>query len=109
MTKYVVSSTLEKPEWPGSKVVKGNLADEIRRLKREPGHDLLLSGSAQLFNALMKENLIDLYRFMLHPIVLGTGKRLFTDSNARRVLDLAETKRFSSGIIIMEYRPARTS
>ena len=108
MTKYVVSSTLNKVEWPGSKLVKGDLAAEIRRLKREPGHDLLLSGSAQLFNALMKENLIDLYRFMLHPIVLGTGKRLFAEGNDTRVLELAETKRFSAGIVIMEYRPAKT-
>src|SRR6267143_62898 len=108
MTKYVVSSTLNKVDWPGSKLVKGDLAEEIRRLKREPGHDLLLSGSARLFNALMKENLIDLYRFMLHPVVLGSGKRLFTESNAWRVLDLAETKRFSSGIVIMEFRPAKT-
>src|ERR1700731_3463323 len=93
MTKYVVSSTLGKVDWPGSKLVKGNLAEEIRKLKREPGHDLLLSGSAQLFNALMKENLIDLYRFMVHPVVLGKGKRLFADGNDKRGLDLAEPKR----------------
>src|SRR3979490_1196972 len=86
MTKYVVSSTLNKPEWPGSKVVKGDLAEEIRKLKKEPGHDLLLSGSAQLFNALMRENLIDIYRFMVHPIVLGKGKRLFAEADAQRVL-----------------------
>ena len=107
MTKYVVSSTLSKVDWPGSKLVKGDLAEEIRRLKREPGHDLLLSGSAQLFNALMKENLIDVYRFMVHPVVLGKGKRLFADGDDRRVLDLVETKRFSLGIVIMEYRPAK--
>jgi dihydrofolate reductase len=109
MTKYVVSSTLDKLEWPGSKLVRGSLAEEIRRLKREPGHDLLLSGSAQLFNALMKENLIDLYRFMVHPVVLGKGKRLFAEGNDKRVLDLAETKRFGLGIVIMEYRPAKTA
>ena len=108
MTKYVVSSTLGKVEWPGSKLVQGDLPEEIRRLKREPGHDLLLSGSGQLFNALMQENLIDLYRFMVHPIVLGSGKRLFTESNTRRVLDLTETERFSSGIVIIEFRPAKT-
>ena len=107
MTKYVVSSTLSKVDWPGSKLVKGDLAEEIRRLKREPGHDLLLSGSAQLFNALMKENLIDVYRFMVHPVVLGKGKRLFADGDDRRVLDLVETKRFSLGIVVMEYKPAR--
>jgi len=107
ITKYVVSSTLSKVDWPGSKLVKGDLAEEIRRLKREPGHDLLLSGSAQLFNALMKENLIDVYRFMVHPVVLGKGKRLFADGDDRRVLDLVETKRFSLGIVVMEYKPAR--
>ena len=107
MTKYVVSSTLSKVDWPGSKLVKGDIAEEIRRLKREPGHDLLLSGSAQLFNALMKENLIDLYRFMLHPVVLAKGKRLFADGNDKRVLDLVETKRFSLGIVVVEYKPAR--
>jgi dihydrofolate reductase len=105
MTKYVVSSTMNKADWPGSKLVKGDLAEEIRTLKREPGHDLLLSGSARLFIALMRENLIDLYRFMVHPVVLGEGKRLFSDGNDRRVLDLVETKRFSAGIVVLEYKP----
>jgi len=105
--KYVISSTLGKAEWNGSKLVKGNVADEIRKLKQEPGQDLLASGSAQLFNALMQENLIDLYRFMLHPVVLGNGKRLFADGVARRALDLTETKRFTSGIVILEYAPPK--
>jgi len=55
----------------------------------------------------MKENLIDVYRFMVHPVVLGKGKRLFGDGNDKRVLDLVETKRFSLGIVVMEYTPAR--
>src|SRR5437660_249634 len=70
MPKYVVSSTLDKPEWPGSKVIKGDVSEEVRKLKKEPGRDLLLAGSGQLFNALMEMNLIDLYRFMVHPVVL---------------------------------------
>ncbi len=107
MTKYVISSTLDKVEWTGSKLIKGDVADEVRKLKKQPGQDLLLSGSAQLFNALMQENLIDLYRFMLHPIVLGKGKRLFVDGVDERTLDLSETKRFSSGIVILEYGPAK--
>jgi dihydrofolate reductase len=106
MPKYVVSSTLASVEWPGSRLIKGHLADEIRRLREEPGQDLLLSGSAQLFNALMQENLIDLYRFMLHPIVLGNGARLFAEGVDQRVLKLAETETFSSGIVILEYEPA---
>ncbi len=102
ITKYVISSTLHKVEWPGSKLIKGNVADEVRELKKGPGQDLLLAGSAQLFNALMQENLIDLYRFMLHPIVLGKGRRLIAGGAGQRILDLTETKRFSSGIVILE-------
>jgi dihydrofolate reductase len=107
MPKYVVSSTLDKVEWAGSKLITGNLFDEIRKLKQQAGRDLLLSGSAQLFNALAQENLIDLYRFMLHPIVLGKGKRLFADGVDRRALALSETKAFNSGIVILEYVPAK--
>jgi dihydrofolate reductase len=105
ITKYVVSSTLDKPEWTGSKLIKGDVIAEIQKLKKQPGRDLLLSGSAQLFNALMQENLIDLYRFMLHPIVLGKGRRLFSNEEGRTVLDLTETKRFGAGIVILEYTP----
>jgi dihydrofolate reductase len=106
MLKYVVSSTLDKVEWTGSKLVKGDAVAEVRKLKQEPGHDLLLSGSGQLFQALMQENVIDLYRFMVHPVVLGQGRRLFTDGVDKRALELSESKTFGSGIIILEYRPA---
>ena len=108
MPKYVVSSTLNKVEWAGSKLISRNLLDEVRKLKKQPGKDLLLSGSAQLFNALAQENLIDLYRFMLHPIILGKGKRLFADGVDRRVLTLSATKAFKAGIVILEYVPAKT-
>jgi dihydrofolate reductase len=107
MTKYVISSTLDEVEWTGSKLVGGDVAEEVRKLKEAPGRDLLLSGSGQLFNALMQENLIDLYRFMLHPVVLGKGKCLFNGGVDERVLDLTETKSFASGIVILEYVPAR--
>jgi dihydrofolate reductase len=66
----------------------------------------LLAGSGQLFNSLMKENLIDLYRFMVHPVVLGHGRRLMTDESARRELDLKDVKRFSTGIVVLELAPA---
>ena len=108
MPKYVVSSTLAKVDWPGSKLVKGNLAAEIRKLKEQPGKDLLLSSSAQLFNAMMQENLIDLYRIMLHPVVLGKGKQLFIGGTDQRNLNLTETKKFATGIIILEYTPAKS-
>ena len=79
--------------------------EEIRKLKQQPGEDLLLSGSAQLFNAMMSENLIDLYRFMVHPVALGSGKKLFTEE-IKRNLELTEVKRFKKGIVVLEYVPA---
>jgi dihydrofolate reductase len=106
MPKYVVSSTLDKVEWPGSKLIKGDVMGEIRKLKKAPGKDLLLAGSGQLFNALMQENLIDVYRFMLHPVVLGEGRRLFAGEDSRRPLTLTDTKKLSTGILILEYVPA---
>ena len=71
-----------------------------------PGRDLLLSGSGRLFNELMRENLIDLYRFMVHPVVLGKGARLLDDGGTERALELVGTQSFDTGILILEYRPS---
>ncbi len=110
MPKYVVSSTLGKVEWTGgSRLIKGDVAEQIRRLKRQPGQDLLLSGSAQLFNAMMGENLIDLYRLMVHPIVAGKGKRLFAEGVSQSNLELTEAKRFKTGIVVLELVPAKAA
>ncbi len=107
MPKYVVSSTLDRVDWTGSKLIKGDAMNEIRKLKHQPGQDLLLPGSAQLFNALMREDLIDLYRLMVHPIVLGSGRpRLFAEDAPPRKLELKETKRFAKGIVVLELEPA---
>jgi len=75
-------------------------------LKQQPGQDILLSGSADLVHTLMQHDLIDEYRLMGHPIVLGSGKRLFRDTGDMKVLKLVETKTFSSGIIVLTYHPA---
>ena len=108
MPKYVVSSTLENPSWAGSQVIKGDgVLDEVRRLKAQSGHDLLLAGSGQLFRSLMDANLIDVYRFMLHPIVLGGGKKLFADSRSRTELRLTSARPLPKGILIVEYEPAQ--
>jgi dihydrofolate reductase len=109
MPKYVVSSSLDRVDWPGSILVKGDLMEEIRRLKEKPGRDLVLAGSAQLFNALTEANLIDLYRFMLHPVILGKGERLFAEGGDQRPLTLTQTETFRSGIVILEYEPAQRS
>ena len=106
MPKYVVSSTLREVTWSGSQLVRGDLATEIAKLKEKPGRDLLLSGSGRLFNELMRENLIDLYRFMVHPVVLGKGARLLDDGGTERALELVGTQSFDTGILILEYRPS---
>jgi dihydrofolate reductase len=109
MPKHVVSTTLDKAEWAGSQLITRDVPAAVQALKDQPGGDLLLSGSAQLFNALKQENLIDLYRFMLHPVVLGAGARLFADGVDEVGLTLVTTKAFSSGIVILEYEPTAKS
>lgn len=109
MPKYVVSTTLEKADWTGSILIQGDLATEIGKLKDKPGHDLLLSGSSRLLNGLAQANLVDLYRFMVHPIVLGKGARLFEDGIDQTVLRLTHHEVFDSGIVILEYRPRQKS
>jgi dihydrofolate reductase len=106
MPKYVVSSTLREATWTGAELVRGDLLEEIRKLKARPGNDLLLAGSARLFNALSRANLIDRYRFMIFPIMLGKGDRLFEETPSPKVLKLVETKSFNSGVIVAEYEPA---
>jgi dihydrofolate reductase len=106
MPKYLVSKTLKNPEWTNTHVISDNVEDEIRSLKARPGGDLLLAGSGQLFNALMRAGLIDLYRFMVHPIVIGKGKRLFANDDHRQGLKRVDTKQFANGIVVLEYEPA---
>jgi dihydrofolate reductase len=106
MPKYVVTSTPGDLGWSGTKRLSGDVAAEVRKVKALPGKDLLLSGSAQLFNALARAGLIDVYRFMTHPLVLGKGKRLFADASEQRSLRLVETKVFPKGIVVLEYAPA---
>jgi dihydrofolate reductase len=105
--KYVVSSTLDKPEWNNSTVIKGNIPEEVAKLKEEPGQDILLAGSGQLLEALLRDDLVDEFRFMVHPVILGSGKRLFRDGIDKRVLKLVDIKPFSSGVVVLTYEPAR--
>ena len=105
--KYVVSTTLEEPlEWNSSTLIKGNVAEGVLRLKHEPGKDILVFGSGELVNTLMEHDLIDEYRLMVFPIVVGAGKRLFGDGADTKVLRLVETKAFGSGVVVFTYQPA---
>jgi len=104
LPKYVVSTTLEKAEWNNSTIIKENIAEEVSKLKRQPGQDILVAGSATLAQTLMRHDLTDEYRLLVYPIVLGSGKRLFKDGS-KAGLKLVETKAFSSGVVLLRYRP----
>jgi len=104
--KHVVSRTLEKLDWNNSHLIKGDVEKEVSKLKQQPGQDLLIFGSGQLVNALMQHDLIDEYRLLVYPIVLGSGKRLFSDANKAN-LKLVETKTFGSGVVLLRYQPSK--
>ncbi len=105
--KYVVSTTLEEPlGWNNSTLIKGDVAEEVSRLKELPGKDILVFGSGKLANTLMEHDLIDEYRLMVFPVVLGSGQRLFGDGIEETVLELVGTDTFSTGVVVLSYRPA---
>jgi class 3 adenylate cyclase len=104
--KYVVSRTLRRADWKNTSIVRGNLAEEIPKLKQQPGSDILIFGSADLVNSLMKHDLIDEYRLMVFPVVLGSGKRLFRDESDTTHLQLVGTRAFRSGVVLLTYQPA---
>jgi dihydrofolate reductase len=105
--KYVVSTTLEEPlEWNNSTLIEGNIAEEVLGLKQQPGKDILVFGSGRLVNTLMQHGLVDEYRLMLFPIVLGSGRRLFEEGSAPKVLRLVGTKTLGSGVVVLSYQPA---
>ncbi len=90
MPKYVVSTALENPAWKNTTVIKGDIANEVMKLKTSPGKDILVAGSARLVNTLLEHELVDVFRLMVYPIVLGKGKRLFTNGSADHALRLVD-------------------
>jgi len=108
MPKYVVSTTLKKLDWNSSRLIKANVAEEVKKLKQHPGKDILVYGSGKLVNTLLQHDLVDELRLMVHPVVLGSGKRLFDEpAETMKVLKLAESRTFPSGIVLLSYHPAR--
>src|SRR3712207_1812804 len=106
--KYVVSTTLEEPlEWSNSTLIKGNVAEEIAKLKKGPGKDIVISGSATLVRSLLKDGLLDELKLMVHPILVGGGKRLFDEEAETKPLELVDSKTFSTGVLYLAYQPAR--
>jgi dihydrofolate reductase len=107
MPKYVVSTTLEDPEWTNSTVIKGNVAEEVSKLKEQPGGDLVVHGSPTLVQTLTEHDLVDEYRLMVFPVVLGKGKRLFGETSDKKALRLTASQPVGAdGVIVLTYEPA---
>jgi len=106
LPKYVASTTLNEAEWDGTVVIKSDVAKEVAKLKEQPGRDILVVGSSGLMQTLVQHDLVDEYRLWLHPVVLGSGKRLFREGGPTTTLRLVDTKTTSSGLVILTYEPA---
>ncbi len=106
MPKYVVSGTLESPEWNNSMVVGTDVAEAVAGIKEREDGDVLVNGSVQLVQALADQNLVDEYRLMVFPLIIGKGKRMFGETGAPQDLRLVETKPVGpDGVVILTYRP----
>jgi dihydrofolate reductase len=103
MPKYVVSRTLRDPEWTTSKVLSGDLAEEVGRLRAETDGNIVVHGSAQLARGLLEHDLVDELRLMVFPVVLGSGKRLFEDADRKKAMRLTDSKVVGDGVAILTY------
>jgi dihydrofolate reductase len=107
MPKYVVSSTLDEAEWNNSTVLSGDVVEEVTKLKQELDGVILIAGSVQLVQTLTEHDLVDEYRLMVFPVVLGSGKRLFGETSEKKTLRLTDSKQVGSdGVTILTYEPA---
>jgi dihydrofolate reductase len=104
--KLVVSNTLKSLEWQNSTLISGDVARELRRVKEQPGKNLSVTGSATLVRSLLRDGLLDELRLLVHPIVVGTGTRLFEDEQEPIPLKLIESETFSTGVLYLTYGPA---
>jgi dihydrofolate reductase len=105
MPKFVASTTLREPEWENTTVLGGDVAAEVAKLKQADGGPILVAGSCTLVQSLMPHGVIDEYRLMIFPVVLGSGKRLFPETPEKTPLELADTRTFGSGVVVQTYRP----
>ena len=108
--KYVASTTLKKPlPWKNSTLLRGDAAEAVARLKKASGKDLVVMGSGKLIQSLMQRNLVDEYVLLIHPLVLGSGRHLFTDGGAYASLRLVSSKTTEKGVVIATYQPAESA
>lgn len=103
--KYVVSKTLVRADWNNSTLISGDVAEAVTRLKDQPGGDLLVFGSADLVDTLLEQDLIDEYRLLFYPVILGSGKHLFRDGIDTHHLRLVGSRTFNSGVVLLTYEP----
>jgi dihydrofolate reductase len=103
LPKYVASTTLDKADWNNSTIIRDNVPEEVSKLKQESGKDILIGGSGALAKTLIQHNLIDEIRMLVHPIAVGTGKRLFEGSTESIGLKLVDTQTFDSGVVALTY------
>ena len=104
MHKYVVSTTLKTAPWKESTIISGNLAEAITKLKQQPGKDIIIDGSATLVQSLQGTGLIDEYRFLVEPFIMGRGRRFFAQGTAMTKLRLVESKKLNSGTLALIYQ-----
>ena len=107
LPKYVVSSTLEDPEWNNSTVLDGDVVKEVSRLKRELDGGIVVYGSVRLARTLIEHDLVDELRMMVHPVVLGAGEHLFGETSDKKPVRLVETRTIGDGVVIHAYEPVR--
>lgn len=105
MHKYVVSTTLSTAPWKESTIISENVVEEIRKLKEQPGKDIIIDGSGTLVQSLMGTGLIDEYRFLVQPFIMGRGRRIFPDGTPPTTLELVESKLLSFGSLALVFRP----
>jgi dihydrofolate reductase len=106
--KYVASTTLAEPlPWRNSTLLEGDAAEAVAGLKQQPGKDLVVLGSGELARSLMRRDLVDRYVLLIHPLVLGSGRRLFTDGGTFAALRLVHARTTTTGVVIATYEPSR--
>lgn len=107
LPKFVVSTTLETADWNNSHIIKQNVREEVAKLKQQFDRDIVIHGSAALTNSLMQDDLIDEFRLMIHPVIVGHGKRLFQDGQSEKPLKLTDSIIYDNGAMVLTYQPAR--
>ena len=104
MKKFVVSTRLEKTEWNNSTIINNNIIDEIKKLKQQNGNEIQIPGSATLLQSLIKENLVDEFHLLIHPLITGKGKRFFKEEMKTPGMNLIQTQTIDNGVVLLCYQ-----